>query len=445
MRSMSKALCLMVVLLLSSAGVSAAEPVLDVSLGHASEALTAPWRFHTGDDARWATPAFDDSTWETFDLTPPPGAHDGDVGLSGYVPGWAAHGHADYLGYAWYRLHLRIAAPADEALALLGPAAADDVYQIYLDGKLLGGEGGFAGKQPAVYGLEPHLFTLPALAAGEHVVAVRVWMGPWEAGDPQAGGMHIAPELGTLSGATARYRAQWSETLAGYVVEAVEALAFVLLAVMALSLLPFAPGNRAYLWSAAGLLLLALFRGNQAFFFWSEHETVGEYEFLIQSLVIPLSLTAWTLAWRAWFELEDSWMPKAVLALSLLYVLAALGGGSWFYGVFPSWLASAVSWLAVLARIGFAVLMGLVVYQGMRRGQRENWQLLPALSFMSIALFAQELSALHVQGIWFPFGVGVSRTQYAYAVFDLVFFILLLRRLWGYARDARPHLTETRP
>jgi hypothetical protein len=49
-------------------------------------------------------------------------------------------------------------------------------------------------------------------------------------------------------------------------------------------------------------------------------------------------------------------------------------------------------------------------------------------------LFAQELSALHVPGIWFPFGTGVSRTQYVYAAFDVVMFVLLLLRLLSFAR-----------
>src|SRR5579864_5221744 len=67
-----------------------------VSLGHSVLPLDGPWRFHTGDDPRWVDPGFDDSSWETLDLTPPPGAHDDDVGLTGFVPGWGAHGHTGY-------------------------------------------------------------------------------------------------------------------------------------------------------------------------------------------------------------------------------------------------------------------------------------------------------------------------------------------------------------
>ena len=64
-----------------------------ITLGKSVVKLNGPWKFHTGDHATWADPKFDDSTWESLDLTAPPGAHDGDVGLTDYVPGWGARGH----------------------------------------------------------------------------------------------------------------------------------------------------------------------------------------------------------------------------------------------------------------------------------------------------------------------------------------------------------------
>src|SRR5262245_45195075 len=113
--------------LTSIRGVAATVPV-PITLGQSVVKLNGPWKFHTGDDATWADPNFDDSTWESLDLTPPPGAHDDDVGLSGYVPGWGARGHRGYSGYAWYRLRVAVAAPANQALALAGPPAVDSAY-----------------------------------------------------------------------------------------------------------------------------------------------------------------------------------------------------------------------------------------------------------------------------------------------------------------------------
>src|SRR6185436_11886788 len=50
--------------------------------------LNGPWKFMAGDNMQYAQPNYDDSGWETMDLSAPPGAHDDDVGLSGFIPGW---------------------------------------------------------------------------------------------------------------------------------------------------------------------------------------------------------------------------------------------------------------------------------------------------------------------------------------------------------------------
>ena len=63
------------------------------ALRAAASLLDGSWRFHTGDDPRWANVDADDDGWETIDLTAAAGSHDGDVGLPYYVGGWMAHGH----------------------------------------------------------------------------------------------------------------------------------------------------------------------------------------------------------------------------------------------------------------------------------------------------------------------------------------------------------------
>src|SRR4051812_19059934 len=73
------------------------------ALRAAAPLLDGVWRFHVGDDPRWADPNVDDSGWETMDLSAPPSSNDGDVGLPNYTKGWGAHGHSGYQGYAWYR------------------------------------------------------------------------------------------------------------------------------------------------------------------------------------------------------------------------------------------------------------------------------------------------------------------------------------------------------
>ena len=82
-----------------------------VTLGPSVAPLYGPWKFTVGDSPidqathapLWAQPAFDDSQWETVDLTPK-GIDDPLGGFSDYVKGWTARGHAGYSGYAWYRI-----------------------------------------------------------------------------------------------------------------------------------------------------------------------------------------------------------------------------------------------------------------------------------------------------------------------------------------------------
>jgi len=408
-----------------------------VTVGRAVVPLTGPWKFHVGDDTHWAEPNFDDSSWENVDLTPPPGAHDDDVGLSGFVPGWGARGHAGYAGYAWYRLHISPNAPREMSLSLAGPPSVDNAYQIFLNGKRLGGSGDFTGATPIAYSAQPRLFSLPTSLGDNRdaVLAFRVWMGAWSLGDPTAGGIHIAPVLGERSAVTAQYKLQWLETFDGYIVEVVEALLFLLLACMGMSLKLFDNSDRAYSWFAVALVLIALYRANQAFFFWAQLETVHEFELFIVVLLFPSIAGAWLMAWRSWFRLSSrAWLPKAVGVLTLTYMCAEFLSRSWFHGAFPHALVAAFSAVIVVVRLSLLALLALIVYDGIRERGREGCYALPALLAIATGLFARELSYLHVRGIWFPFGTGVSRTQYAYAVFHVALAVLFVRRLRGYAR-----------
>lgn len=432
---------LVALLTLPSQAVAANARAIPVVLGDSTVALNGPWKFHTGDDPRWADPAFDDSGWESVDLTPSPGANDGDVGLPGYVPGWSAKGHPGYQGYGWYRIHLTVRPPAGETLALLGPWAVDSVYQVYGNGTLLGGVGDFHGSTPVAHGNHyPRLLPFPLESArgGAMTLAIRVWMGPWAAAAPGAGGIHIAPAIGEREAITARYRLQWLKIFEGYAVDVVPALLFVLLAVMVLCLWPFDRTDRAVPWLAAALLLSGIQRGNQAFFFWWEIETIQGFVVCILVLTASLNLGAWMMAWRGWFK-EDwpAWLPQAVAALTLVLMLAQALGRPWLFdAVFPHPAAVAVRYLIAGVRLAFLLVLALIVQQGIRHQGREAWYALPAVLAIGAVLFTSELVAVHVPGIWFPWGVGLSLGECASVVFDALLFTLLVRRLWAHARHA---------
>jgi hypothetical protein len=60
-----------------------------------------------------------------------------------------------------------------------------------------------------------------------------------------------------------------------------------------------------------------------------------------------------------------------------------------------------------------------------------------AMLFGAIGVFASEVSQLGVPGIWFPYGVGVSRTEYTYLAFDIALFVYLLSPPLAFCSAAR--------
>ncbi|HKD21720.1 MAG TPA: hypothetical protein VKB71_06885 [Rhizomicrobium sp.] len=437
----------LVLLVLSAASASAAPSTL--TLGQSLIALNGPWKFRTGDDPRWASPDADDRGWETVDLTPAPGAHDNDVGLKNWVSGWSARGHRGYVGFAWYRMTVRVDDPGSDALWLVGPADLDSAYQLFFNGHLIGGIGDFSRSPPTVTSIGPRLFALPRrlwdVRDGHWtgVVAVRVVL---ERGaltrTPSAGGIHIAPLLGHEDAARDRYGQQWLQLVEGYAVDAVEPVAFLLLAIMALSLMPFDPKDRFYPWLAAALVLLAAARANQPLYFLAQIETMRAFGFWRVVVIDGLTFAAWTMAWRAAFRQQSShWVAVAAAGLAALYMIARLLTLAMFFPDMPHAVAAILANVLQLTRLGF---LSLFIYLAVR-GVMDRVPWLAQLAFLSVSvgLFAPELSAIGVPGIWFPFGVGVSRTEYAYAVFVVAMFFYLLQRLWAYAPTARRNGNST--
>jgi len=112
-------------------------------------------------------------------------------------------------------------------------------------------------------------------------------------------------------------------------------------------------------------------------------------------------VAAWTLAWNRWCL--PPWRSIDVSAV-LLAVAGTIGA------VIHSARATGGSRLGSIAL--FVVLGARIVRSGPVR-------ILALVTFASIlfALFGAELlDTIGVPGIWFPFGIGVSRTQYVYAI-----------------------------
>ncbi|HTU80892.1 MAG TPA: hypothetical protein VMF61_02120 [Candidatus Acidoferrales bacterium] len=385
--------------------------------------LDGPWKFHPGDDPRWASPAFDDSAWATQSLAAPVSSNDGDQGITHYAPGWAAQGFRGYRGFAWYRIRVDTPLLARGDLAILGPAMADSAYQVYAGGKLAGGIGDFSGSKPVAYAIHPAMFAIAA--RGPLLIAVRVWMGPWVAG-PRSGGMRVAPVVGNAPGAGDAYAVQWFEKIRAFSLEIVQACLFVGLAVVSLLLLGLQPNKRGPAVLAIALLLTAAERAHLTIFWCLGIESVPAF-FTVSVLLVPATLGSWVLAWAYWLDLRKPRLAGATIAVTVVYALTgllrlpALNGDG-----FPN-LAVTSATLSTFERCGLLALLALVAYFGIVERRRETFAALPSILLVAIGQFGIELVRLGVPGIWFPFGMGVSLANYAYLVSNVAIFALLFR------------------
>jgi hypothetical protein len=386
------------------------------SLRAAAPLLDGPWRFHVGDDPRWADAKLDDRDWETVDLSAPASSNDGDVGLPNYTSGWAAHGHPGYRGYGWYRREVSVPA-GNRAWDILGPTAVDDGYELYWNGVTLGGSGRL-GANPRVVGVRPMIFALPADAAGHRgVLAIRAYMQPSlhpvSGAGGTAGGVHVAPSLGPRPQSAALYRAEWRRTIAGYIVEVVEPFAMLALIGLALVVRPRSSHPAFIALACVALVFSGAKRLDNAIVAWTDLMSLPTYVWLPRVLWTPLSLATWALAWNHWPRRPSRAIDVAALALGAV----GIAGG-----------ALKLTAMTSLCRFGMLALFALIAVRMVRGGPMR----IMALAAMALILAAQypgELGSIGVPGIWFPFGIGVTLAQYAYAIAIPLLALLIVRTL----------------
>jgi len=360
------------------------------------QVLDGPWRFHAGDNPAWASPDADDRSWDHLTLVANPDRRDGDVGIPGYFDGWRAHGHPALDGYGWYRR--QVALPAHGDLVLVGPPAVDDGYEMFWDGRPVGGIGRLSSA-PKVNTTRPFRVVLPP-ADGRRtaVLAIRAFMQPGPGRDGQSGGLRTAPVLASRADGEALYRAEWLRTIAGYIVDAVESLAMLVLAAVAAVFGYRKPFLR---WLALGLVASACLRLGNAVSAWTD--LIGGPALSWQNSVIlaPLAKLAWTLAWNAWTDGRDR---RPIMFVAVAAWLALVSGA-----------LAGVPMLETAGRAAIGLALAAIAVRILRHGEHRAL-VVPAMALTAVGLFAADLSAFGVPGIWFPFNIGVSRSQFAYVL-----------------------------
>jgi hypothetical protein len=174
---MRKAIATFFVLLCATAAFG---QFADVSSAGGPVTITAPWRFHTGDDPTWAKPDFDDSRWPLLRLD----------------KSWADQGYKGYFGYAWYRISVKL--PATHEPLALAMSRIADADEIYANGKLISADGQMR-PTPVWRYTGPSLLNIPLAPdlQGQTIeLAIRVWESPREAPIAETGGASL-PLLGT--------------------------------------------------------------------------------------------------------------------------------------------------------------------------------------------------------------------------------------------------------
>ena len=430
-------------LLLLSLTPNRAHAQSQVVLGDSAVELTGPWKFHIGDNPRFADPTFDDASWHTIDLTPADGLTDYTFGSSVFVPGWTTQGYAGHTGFAWYRLRVAVLQPATanssqksgppRALSLKMPLNVDDGYQVYVNGRFLGQFGEFTGNKVSIYSTQPRTFNLPSdlIGKGPVTFAIRMYMDP---ATPlftvDAGGMHSPPIVGQATVIDGLTQLDWDNVNQSYFFTFFDDALFLLVMIIAFSLYALDRSEPAYLWLALLSLLRAI---NESYILHSTYTTtipVNLDYFVDDAILFPLQIVLWIIFWGHWFRIAPMRrLHVAAWGLGALLVISTCMERPPFYG----WIVplTAIVWvrpLVLVCKLLLGALLIYVNYRGIRKNRTEGLLALPVVLLVFIARYQVELRVLHVRTLFYPFGYGISFGQITTMLSITLVTILLLRR-----------------
>src|SRR5271165_2272195 len=435
---------------LSSAQPVAAPNPAPITLGDSVVPLNGPWKFTVGDSPidpathkyLWAEPGFDDSNWETMDLTPVPGVVDPWDGDPRWVPGWTAKGHPGYMGWAWYRLRVPVEERPGERMAVNAPLEADDAYQLFANGELIGSLGKFGshGKLLAIYFSRPDIFRvppahLPADGAVEATrtltFAYRVWLGP--VGMTYSivpGGLHYAPLLVAAGSIGAQSKLDWNEYTVQNIYSCFDGLVFLLLAMLAASVLLFDRSDLVYLWVAGALMITVADDALTLLMDFTHLLDARVFFLLIYAVLYPILLGAWAMVWWVWYQLKrPAWAPKAILGLTLGSMVAAAMASAFSFSYLSHTVWSAFEVAGFVVRLALLLLLLLIVALGIREEGKEGWLVLPAALALVYGLFGPELSELGAGSVIHPFGITFFLSSLGSLFLVVALGVLMLRRL----------------
>lgn len=406
----------------ASAGVALPAATIPVKLGESSSKLNGPWKFHTGDNAAWAQTDFDDAGWDSMDLATAPGTA---------APGWTKRGYPGYSGYAWYRLRVDVQG-ANHQLALKMPYLADDAYQIFVNGQLVGQFGKFTSQRVTFYPALPESFPLPrAIGNGPITIAIRAWMDSATVfNSPDSGGLHGPPTLGYASYIGQLTQLNYDEIARSFAGGFVEVMILVMALLMAVALFWLDRQEQAYLWLAivsTVTLLENVIVLSVNFTAWLG-QTVAA--FLHDAVLAQTRIGLWVLFWGYWFRLARIgklhrivWPLVAILIVGTAMLRPPLYGQQ-----VPVQYASFITPMLMIVKLGLGVLLFLVAYRGFVTQKTEGWMAGAAVLLGFVANYQREMYLIHVPINYSLFGFQISLGVIATVTSLLLITVMQLRR-----------------
>jgi hypothetical protein len=407
----------------SLANPPASAPPVPVKLGESSAKLNGPWKFHTGDDMAWARPEFDDSGWNTMDLTVAPGKEG--------VAGWTQRGYPGYSGFAWYRIQVSVQG-ASHRLAIKMPDQADDAYQVYVNGQLIGDFGKFNGQHVTAYPALPEAFPLPTASRnGTVAIAIRMWMdSATRFNSPDAGGLHGPPTLGYASYVNELVELDYDFAAHYFAGASLEVLILFMALLMAAALFWLDRQEQAYLWLALVCTFTLIYNGIVL----SVNVTtwIGQTHAVVLSDVIlrPTRIGLWVLFWGYWFRLAKIGRLHQVVwpLVALLMVGYALLRPPLYGLVVPAHYAAFLTPALLAVKLGLGVVLFFVAYRGFTTQKTEGWMAGTAVLLGFVANYSSELRVLHVPIMFNIFGFYIQLGTVATITSLLIITVMQLRR-----------------
>ena len=336
-------------------------------------ALTAPWRFHAGDNPQWASPNFDDSSWN----------------LHLIEKSWAEEGMSHFSGYAWLRQRIKLPAVATPLALLVYPIGISD--EVYLDGVLIGTIGRMRPTPDQVENRQAVAFALPSGLEGHTVeLAIRTWDSPITALVTGEGAAQ-PPILGTQSSVYAILQlAKLRLAISRGPLWAIDIVSAVI-GLISLGLFLLTPRSTEYAWAA--LFLIGNLLSDLFLYQFAVRQPIDQGLYIVLLLACSsITTTGWLLfIWR-FLRSRSDWLLVAVLLANWIQPLAPF--------TVPRFSIEQAFLFGVACQVLMCLFILLKLLPSAIRNNREAQMLLVPFFLTTFLVGVEEaFSALHAGGL----------------------------------------------